>query len=57
MVSNSFVTPWTVACLAPLSLRFPGQEHWNGLFAISFSTGGHYFTINRTSKSVAGSAS
>jgi len=25
------VTPWTVAHLAPLSMRFSRQEHWNGL--------------------------
>ena len=26
-----FVTPWTVACQAPLSMRFPIQEYWSGL--------------------------
>ena len=26
-----FVTPWTVACQAPLSLTFPGQEYWSEL--------------------------
>ena len=26
-----FVTPWTVACQAPLSMGFPRQEYWNGL--------------------------
>ena len=26
-----FVTPWTVAHLAPLSMGFPRQEHWSGL--------------------------
>ena len=26
-----FVTPWTVAQQAPLSLRFSMQEYWNGL--------------------------
>ena len=25
-----FVTPWTVTCQAPLSMRFPKQEYWNG---------------------------
>ena len=25
------VTPWTVACQAPLSMRFPRQEYWCGL--------------------------
>ena len=26
-----FVTPWTVACQAPLSMGFPRQEYWDGL--------------------------
>ena len=26
-----FVTPWTVACQAPLSMGFSRQEYWNGL--------------------------
>ena len=26
-----FVTPWTVACQAPLSMAFPRQEYWCGL--------------------------
>ena len=26
-----FVTPWTVACQAPLSMRFSRQEYWSGL--------------------------
>ena len=26
-----FVTPWTVACLSPLSIRFSMQEYWSGL--------------------------
>ena len=26
-----FVTPWTVACQAPLSMEFSKQEHWSGL--------------------------
>ena len=30
-VSNSFVTPWTVAHQAPLSMRFPRQEYWSRL--------------------------
>ena len=28
---DSFVTPWTAARQAPLSMGFPKQEHWNGL--------------------------
>ena len=31
VVSNSFATPWTVACQAPLSMGFPRQEYWSGL--------------------------
>ena len=31
VMSNSFVTPWTVACQAFLSMGFPRQEYWSGL--------------------------
>ena len=31
VLSHSFVTPRTVACQAPLSMRFPRQEYWSGL--------------------------
>ena len=31
VVSDSFVTPWTVAPQAPLSMGFPRQEYWSGL--------------------------
>ena len=27
----TLVTPWTVACQAPLSIGFPQQESWSGL--------------------------
>ena len=30
-MSNSFVTPWTVACQALLPMEFPKQEYQNGL--------------------------
>ena len=30
-VSNSFVTPWSVAHQALLPMGFPRQEHWSGL--------------------------
>ena len=30
-MSGSFVTLWTVAHQAPLSMGFPRQEYWNGL--------------------------
>ena len=31
VVSDSFVTPWTVAHQASLSMGFLRQEHWHGL--------------------------
>ena len=31
VMSNSFVTPWTIACQAPLFMGFPRQEYWSGL--------------------------
>ena len=31
VASDSFVTPWTVALQAPLSMGFPSQEDWSGL--------------------------
>ena len=33
-----FVTPWTVACQAPLSMGFFRQEYWSGL---PFPSPGH----------------
>ena len=30
-MSDSFMTPWTVACQSPLSMGFPRQEYWSGL--------------------------
>ena len=27
----TLATPWTVACLTPLSMGFSGQEYWSGL--------------------------
>ena len=30
-MSDSFATPWTVACQAPLSMGFPRQEYSSGL--------------------------
>ena len=30
-MSNSFLTEWTVALQAPLSMGFPRQEYWSGL--------------------------
>ena len=31
VMSDSFVTPWAIAHLAPLSMRFPKQEYWTKL--------------------------
>ena len=31
VMSDSVVTPWTIACQAPLSMGFPRQEYWSGL--------------------------
>ena len=31
VMSDSFATPWTVACQAPLSMEFSRQEYWRGL--------------------------
>ena len=30
-MSDAFVTPWTVAHQAPLSMKFSRQEYWSGL--------------------------
>ena len=30
-MSDSFVTPWTIARQSPLSMGFPRQEYWSGL--------------------------
>ena len=31
VMSNSFfITPWTIACQAPLSVGFSRQEYWSG---------------------------
>ena len=31
VMSDSFVTPWTIAHLAPLYMRFPKHEYWTKL--------------------------
>ena len=31
VVSDSFESPWTVACQTPLSMGFSRQEYWSGL--------------------------
>ena len=30
VLSDCFVTPWTVACQSPLPMGFPRQEYWSG---------------------------
>ena len=30
-MSQSFETPWTIPCQAPLSMGFPSQKYWSGL--------------------------
>ena len=30
-VMSDSATPWTVACQAPLSMKFSRQEYWSGL--------------------------
>ena len=35
VVSESSVTPWTVAHQAPLSMGFPTQEYWSGCHCLS----------------------
>ena len=42
-----FMTLWTVACQAPLSMGFSRQEYWGGLPFISFSRGS-FLSRNRT---------
>ena len=37
-MSNCFVTPWTIAHQAPLSMAFSRQDYWSGL---PFSTPGN----------------
>ena len=31
MTNQLFATPWTVACQAPLAMKFSRQEYWSGL--------------------------
>ena len=52
-VSDSFATPWTIACQIPLSMRFPRREHWSGL---PFPSPGYLFDsgIEPTSPGLAG---
>ena len=35
IMSDSFVTAWTLACQALLSTGFPRQEYWSGLQFLS----------------------
>ena len=38
VMSDTFVTPWTVAHQAPRCIGFPRQEYWSGL---PFPSSGH----------------
>ena len=57
------VTPWTVACQAPLSMGFSRQEYWSGLpcpppgdlldpgiepASLSYALAGRFFTTSTT---------
>jgi len=59
----TFVTPWTVALPAPLSMGFPRQEYWSGLpfpspgdlpepgiEAVSLALAGGFFTTEPPGK-------
>ena len=63
IVSDSFVTPWTVASKAPLSMEFSRQVYWNGLpfptpgnlpdpgfKPVSPASAGRFFTIEPLEK-------
>ena len=52
-----FVTPWTVACQAPLSMEFCRQEYWSGLpfptpgdLPASLALAGGFFTTELPEK-------
>ena len=60
-----FVTPWTVACQAPLFVGFPRQQYWSGLpfpppgalpdpgiEPESLALAGGFFTIEPTGKPI-----
>ena len=49
-MSDSSVTPWALACQAPLSMGFARQEYWNGL---SFPSPGDLPDLGIKSKSPA----
>ena len=62
-MSDSFATTWTVACQAPLSMGFPGEEYWSGLpfpspgdlpnpgIEPSSALAGRFFTVEPPGKS------
>ena len=53
VMSNFFATPWTVACQAPLPMRFPWQKYWKQV-AISFSGGSSWPRNQLMSHALAG---
>ena len=63
VVSDTFVTPWAVACQASLSMGFSRQEHWSRLLfpspgdladprikPVSLVLAGRFFTIEPPEK-------
>ena len=51
--SDSFASPWTGACQAPLSVGFLKQEYWNGLpfpSRMSPEMAGRFFTTEPLGK-------
>ena len=53
VVSNSFATPWTIACQTPLFMGFSQQEYWSGL---SFPSAGDHPHAGIKPKSLASPA-
>ena len=62
-MSDSVVTPWTVAHQAPLSMGFPRQEYWSellvpfpgdspdpGIEPVSHALAGRFFTTEPPEK-------
>ena len=62
-VSESFATPWTIACQVSLSMGFPRQKYWgdlplpslgdlpnSGIKPSSAALAGKFFTIEPTGK-------
>ena len=70
VVCDSFVTLWTVAYQAPMSMGFPRQEYWSGLpfsspgdlpdpgiHPMSLAVAGRFFTVEPPGKPIPSLAS